>query len=344
MRDLFTREQLQSWLDALPQLTIGLVGDLFLDRYLEVDAARREWSIETGLEAYQVTQVRNSPGALGTVINNLAALGVRRLVPVTVVGDDGHGDDLLRALQTLPVDARHILRREDRLTPTYTKPLIADATGLRELNRLDVRSREPLSESAFTELSDHLSAAFAECDGWIVLDQVPEPDCGVVDRRMRVLLGQRLAEHPEKLVLIDSRRQLSEFRWGVIKGNRAELLSALGLAEEASDAQLEAGLNRLSGETGQPVFCTVGERGMVVARAGHSARVIPGVRVAGPVDIVGAGDAATSGLVTAWLAGATPEQAAGVANLVASITVQQLGTTGVARPAQILSRYGELNE
>jgi sugar/nucleoside kinase (ribokinase family) len=59
------------------------------------------------------------------------------------------------------------------------------------------------------------------------------------------------------------------------------------------------------------------------------------------MDVVGAGDAATSGIVTSLLAGATPVEAAAVGNLVASITVQQLGTTGTARPAQVAQRYHE---
>jgi hypothetical protein len=62
---MMSRDRLEQLLHTFPRLRIGLVGDLFLDRYLEIDAARREMSIETGLEAYQVTAVRNSPGALG---------------------------------------------------------------------------------------------------------------------------------------------------------------------------------------------------------------------------------------------------------------------------------------
>jgi sugar/nucleoside kinase (ribokinase family) len=54
-----------------------------------------------------------------------------------------------------------------------------------------------------------------------------------------------------------------------------------------------------------------------------------------PTDPTGAGDSATAGAVLALCAGATLHEAALVANLVASITVQQLATTGTARPDQI---------
>src|SRR5581483_4452166 len=134
---MITVERLQSILAGFPKLSIGLVGDLFLDRYLDIDPELAEHSIETGREAYQVTRIRNSPGALGTVVNNLAALGVGRLVPVTVLGDDGQAYDLLKELARLPVDTSHILRDATRQTPTYTKPMKQDSSGAwRELNRL----------------------------------------------------------------------------------------------------------------------------------------------------------------------------------------------------------------
>src|SRR5438552_6528399 len=123
-RPVIDRERLETILRTLPRLTIGLVGDLFLDRYLHLVAdsekipGSEELSIETGLEAYQIERMRNSPGALGTVMNNLAALGVGLLVPVTTIGDDGHGYDLLKQVRKLPADPANVLCLLDRLTPT----------------------------------------------------------------------------------------------------------------------------------------------------------------------------------------------------------------------------------
>src|SRR5256714_4977654 len=105
---MLSHSRVARWLQELPQLKIALLGDLFLDRYLDIDARLDEPSVETGLTAYQVARVRNSPGALGTVMNNLAALGVGRLLPVTVIGDDGEGYDLLSQLRRLPVETRGI--------------------------------------------------------------------------------------------------------------------------------------------------------------------------------------------------------------------------------------------
>jgi sugar/nucleoside kinase (ribokinase family) len=57
------------------------------------------------------------------------------------------------------------------------------------------------------------------------------------------------------------------------------------------------------------------------------------------IDIVGAGDACSSGIVTALCSGASPQEAAFVGNLVAGNTIQVIGTTGVATQCQVLALY-----
>jgi sugar/nucleoside kinase (ribokinase family) len=49
-------------------------------------------------------------------------------------------------------------------------------------------------------------------------------------------------------------------------------------------------------------------------------------------------------MVSALLAGATPVEAGAIGNLVASITVQQLGTTGTASRAQVVNRWHETQQ
>src|SRR5260370_11048266 len=98
---MLTDSILDQILSRIPALRIGVLGDLFLDRYLEIDAALTEPSLETGLDAYQVVRVRSLPGAAGTIINNLVALGVSRVEPIAVIGDDGEGYELRQALKAL---------------------------------------------------------------------------------------------------------------------------------------------------------------------------------------------------------------------------------------------------
>lgn len=337
---MITQDRLESILVSLPRLTIGLVGDLFLDRYLEIEPVE-ELSIETGLEAYQVSRVRNAPGALGTVLGNLASLGTGLLVPVTVIGDDGHGYDLLKEIRKLPVDPSQIVCSPRRLTPTYTKPLKPDAKGVpRELNRLDVRTRQALSDDETKLVCERVEQVFHTSDGLIVLDQIVAPEQGVVNVMVRSLLCDLAEQHPDKLIFIDSRANLQRFQRGTLKGNVSEIAGCVASDEHPVAAASSAAAS-LARKTGRPSFCTLGDRGILVARPGEEPTLVPGVPIAGPIDIVGAGDAATSGIVASLLAGASELEAATVGNLVASITVQQLGTTGTATPEQVRARWRE---
>src|SRR5580704_8185929 len=121
------------------RLRIAVVGDFFLDRYLHIDPAKTEISIETGLPVYNVVQVRSQPGAAGTILNNLVALGIGEIHAIGFCGDDGEGYELRRALEAQPgVKMEHFITSARRLTPVYRKPLLIESgRPPRELNRLD---------------------------------------------------------------------------------------------------------------------------------------------------------------------------------------------------------------
>src|SRR5215475_4578522 len=104
---------------------IALVGDFCLDRYLEIDPAKSEISIETGLPVHNVTNIRSQPGAAGTILNNLVALGIGRIHAIGFCGEDGEGFELCKSLQRLRgVDLTAFISTPHRRTFTYTKPLI----------------------------------------------------------------------------------------------------------------------------------------------------------------------------------------------------------------------------
>src|SRR5688572_32776407 len=120
-------------------LHVALAGDFCLDRYLEIDPARSEVSIETGLEVYNVVRVRSQPGAAGTILNNLVALGAAAIYPIGFCGIDGEGFELRRSLAAKPgVALDYFVETDQRRTFTYCKPLIVEpGKAPRELNRLD---------------------------------------------------------------------------------------------------------------------------------------------------------------------------------------------------------------
>lgn len=328
-------------LEACNQVRLAVIGDFFLDKYLVIDPALAELSLETNLEAHQVVGVRHSPGAAGTVTSNLAALQVGAIHAVGAIGDDGHGYELRQGLQRTGVAMGQLLILEDIFTPTYTKPMVIQPDGSeQESSRLDIRNRRPLSDAVQERVGEALEQLLPELDGVIVADQVAEPQLGVITPAVRERLADLAQAHPEVVFFADSRANIGEFRQVIIKPNRREAALCLGREDESEVAPEELAQmgEELARRNGQPVFITLGAEGILACTADEATHA-PGIPVTGPLDICGAGDSATAGIVTALCAGATPAEAALFGNLVASITVQQVGTTGTASPGQVLQRF-----
>lgn len=341
--------RLAGFLERLPGLAVAVVGDFFLDKYLVIDRSLSEVSLETGLEAYQIVEKRSSPGAAGTVTSNLRALGVGRVYALGFTGDDGEGYELRQGLARTGVSLDYLAATADLYTPTYTKPMLRSGWSEREIERLDVKNRRPLPPEVEDELLRRLEEAVTRVDGVMVADQVQERGFGVVTDRVRERLAALAARHPDKVFAVDSRTRIGEYRNLILKPNRLEAARALDPAWDGPidlETTRERGLE-LSQRSGRPVYVTMGEDGILLcqaaaSRGSHRVILAPTVPIAGPIDPVGAGDSTAAGIVSALLAGASLAEAAVVGNLVASITVQQLGTTGTASPDQVLARLRAL--
>jgi sugar/nucleoside kinase (ribokinase family) len=243
-----------------------------------------------------------------------------------------------------------VITGEGRRTPTYTKPMLGRAgESPRELNRLDIKNRTPTPAGAEDRVIELLEQAWPRFDALIVLDQVSEADCGVVTRRVRERLADMAKTDPYKFVLADSRERIGAFRNVLAKPNYHECLRAIDpdLSNvSGTPPTVEEATRRLEAISGRAVFCTSGQDGIYLAGyasvlPGRVMRV-PAYPVTGPIDIVGAGDSTSAGIASALAAGATYEQAAAFGNLVASITIRQIGTTGTASPEQIRQRWREV--
>src|SRR5262249_26344723 len=143
----------------------------------------------------------------------------------------------------------------------------------------------------------------------------------------------------------DSRERISLFHFASLKPNQAECLRALGL-EAAGSEGMPVRVEQLARRVGRPVFCTCGERGILLAdprRNGEPVITIPAYPVQGPIAIVGAGDSTSAGIACAVAAGTSLAQAAAFGNLVASVTIRQIGKTGTATPDQVRQRWREVS-
>jgi bifunctional ADP-heptose synthase (sugar kinase/adenylyltransferase) len=206
-----------------------------------------------------------------------------------------------------------------------------------EHDRFDTKNRTPTPPELQQRIMASVDALLPQLDALVVMDQIEKDDCGVVSTAVREMLADRARKFPKVVFWADSRRHIRQYRNIIIKPNQFE---ASGWEtwlpdDEVPMEDLLAAAKKLREQNGVPVFVTRGAQGMLVS---DPWTVAAGVRVEGEIDPTGAGDSSSAGCVLALCAGAAPAEAAVVGNLVASITVQQLGTTGIARRGQLLDR------
>ncbi len=333
-----TQERLAELIGRFSTRRIAVLGDFFLDKYLDIDPRIADVSVESGKTAHQVVDVRVSPGAAGTVMINLASLGTGRLHAIGLTGDDGEGYDLRKCLTALGCTHNHLHIGADRHTPQYLKPRdITDLSLAGEHPRFDTKNRTPTPADLAQKIMTSIDALLPELDALVIMDQIEMDECGAVTTAVREMLADRAKKHPKVIFWADSRRRIRLYRNIIIKPNQFEASgweTWLPDDEVPMDDLLPA-VRKLREQNGVPVFTTLGAKGMLVSDPWTLA---PGVRIEGEIDPTGAGDSSSAGCVLALCAGATPAEAAVVGNLVASITVQQLGTTGTARREQLPDR------
>ncbi len=333
------RNRLEKVLELVSEIRILVFGDYFLDQYWVTDPELEEVSLETGLPANQVVKVRLSAGAAGTVANNLAALGVKEVVALGIIGDDGNGLELTRSLRRAGVITDQLISSPERLTPTYTKSLFLqpDASQV-EGRRIDIKNRRPTPGHLESELVQRLRQAFLSVDGLIVLDQAQEENCGSVTTSLRQELIALGSHNPDQPCLTDSRTRIHEFRNVVVKVNAHEAARGWEGAQ-ASFAEICGLIHR---RTKRPVVVTRGAHG-VIGFDGQACRELPAIPSPEPLDIVGAGDAFSAGFLSTLAATGNFWEALQLGILAAAVTVRKLGTTGTASPEEILRISAEIS-
>lgn len=345
---LIETHRLEEILGQFSQVRVAVLGDFFLDLYIQLDRSLSELSLETQKEAFQAVGLRGQPGAAGVVTSNLAALGAQ-CAAIGYTGRDGNGYTLRQALAERGVNLDFLIESPARFTPTYTKPMMREVGGENiELNRMDIINRTPNSPTLNQRLTDNLRVALETWDGLLVVEQVRQDGFGTLSPLVREALAEVSAAHPDKIMIVDSRYFAAQYKKVSLKMNLAEAARATStLQPGASRLDLkdplkaaQAGAEILGRTNPKPLYITLGEQGIAGITGGQFFHW-PGFQMDGPMDIVGAGDSVLAGIGLARCAGATAIEAAYIGNLVGSITVQQLGTTGIATREDILKRHYE---
>ena len=263
---------------------IAVIGDFCLDKYLFLSPELNEISVETGKTAFQIRARRVFAGAGGTVANNLRALGAATFC-FGIVGDDGDGFELLKALRGIGADVSGMVAAPEVLTSTYVKPTNPDGRGgWVESNRFDVRNPGPFPTSAVDALQANFRKRAAEFDAVVVLEQFPPGSETTFSPDFRAFLADVARANPDVFFLCDSRFFAESYRETLVKCNANELLDVFatargadrkrettlsGDAESNVAALCEAGA-WLAKRNGRPVLATRGALGSLLFDVGVS--------------------------------------------------------------------------
>jgi rfaE bifunctional protein kinase chain/domain len=315
-------------LERISEISALVVGDICLDRWCNYDPSLSEPSRETGIPRIAVTRTLATPGAAGTVASNITALLAKHVAVLGVIGDDGFGYELERALTANEISAELVVRSTKIPTFTYTK-LINATSGNEDRPRIDYIYAEPVPKEVDDAVLQHLRNFWSAFDVILVSDQAETQNGGIVTPRVRKAISELSSGTPDKVVWVDSRMRGEHFRNVILKSNREEAEAACRRLSGVVDLEM------LRQATSSPMLViTDGERGATYLRDRVSQRVEtkPNGK---PVDICGAGDSFSAGGALAYAVTGSPEEALRFGNLVASITIMKKNT-GIATPAEVL--------
>jgi rfaE bifunctional protein kinase chain/domain len=310
-------------------LRVLVVGDIILDRWCTYDPAENTPSHQTGIPRLGIIQIDVAPGAGGAVANNLAALGAGRTSVLGVIGQDGFGFELERALSKRSIDYSLLVATPDLQTATFTR-LVSSETGIEDKPRVDFINRGPLPSEVEDQLIANFHLAYEKFDVIVISDHQPKSGGGVMTPAFREVLADVAERHNTITVIGDSRAHLHLYRNVVAKANAKEAEHA---SRELFDAIDFMRLRRAIGT--QPLVITRGESGAEIYTE-EGVQRLSAIITGDPVDTCAAGEAFDAGLALALRAGARIDNAVRFGTMVASVTIMKAGS-GEASAEEVLA-------
>ncbi len=311
---------------------ILVIGDLMLDEYIWGKVSRI--SPEAPVPVVNVTRESYYPGGAANVARNVREL-TGHVAVMGSLGTDAAGERVMALLESSRIDTSAIQRRAEFGTTVKTRIMARN----QQVVRVDrERGDGPDLARAWSDLDRSISAS----DAVIVADYGK----GFVNESFAEAVCRTARDHG-KVLTIDPHPH-HRFAWPgatAIKPNRGEAFQAAGLpvSEPAADvledhALLEAGRRLFDRWQCGCLLITLGDQGMLLLEREAEPYPIPG-RAREVFDVSGAGDTAIAVFTLGLAAGATPPEAAELANLASGVVVGKVGTATVS-PAELQGTLG----
>ncbi|MDR3405568.1 MAG: PfkB family carbohydrate kinase [Chthoniobacter sp.] len=328
------RDRVSALIRVFADKRILVIGDLMLDEYLWGKVSRI--SPEAPVPVVEVVREEWFPGGAANVARNLATFSQHVRV-LGVTGQCNHAEQLKSLLTSEGINIDAVQSHACYQTIVKTR-LIARQQHVVRIDRERKLSLRP----------EHAAAALAQIETLL-----PEIDAIIVEDYGKGLLAQPFAEaicdlanRAGKILAVDPNPH-NPLAWrhvSVIKPNRVEAFASAGLpATEPVDpptedaALLEAGRVLSEKWDADHLLITLGEQGVLLFRHDAPPYHAP-TRAREVFDVSGAGDTVIALYTLALSAGATPPEAAEIANHASGIVVGKLGTATVT-PAELLGSF-----
>ena len=319
------RGRLLSLLPALEGRRLVVAGDYVLDRFLYGHPKRV--SREAPVLILRFSKEENLPGGAGNTAANVRSLGGVPL-PVGVVGDDAEGRILLGLLEERGIATGGLAAVPGYGTPTKTRILGGAPHSIKQqIVRYDREDSIPPGSPAAAAVRDRMVHLARDCDGAILSDY----GYGAIGPASVAPL--KAALRPDAPVLLDSRHALLGYA-GVdaVTPNEEEVEECVGFPLGESVETLERAGAALRERIACPnVLVTRGSRGMALFPPSGPPEIIPVHGTDQVADVTGAGDTVLAVFSLALASGATPLEAALLANFAGGVVVMKMGTATLTR-------------
>src|SRR5207253_9472554 len=138
---------------------------------------------------------------------------------------------------------------------TYCKPLVLEpGKPPRELNRFDQKNWAATPATVSGRITQALDSVSANLDGLILLNQVEQPETGVLTRVVLEAARNVARIRPELAILADSRAGSANFPPVIFKMNADELNALAGMKTENSLSEIGITAQKMAQRNGRPIF------------------------------------------------------------------------------------------
>ncbi|PYJ22276.1 MAG: hypothetical protein DME99_05900 [Verrucomicrobia bacterium] len=336
---LMNLTRLEHILDRASSRQITVIGDLMLDEFVWGKVGRI--SPEAPVPVVEVTGESFYPGGAANVARNLREF-VDRVEIIGLFGKDRSGQQLRKLLAEQKIDISNAVEEDSFRTIVKTRIIARN----QQVVRVD---REQFTGPSARQIREVVAA---------VQKNIPEIDAIIFEDYGKGFLTTELvsqiandARSAGKIVAADPNpRRTVEWRGlTVIKPNRTEAFLAAGIPGHDTDIVPSQDMDlKRAGEAllkkweTKYVLVTLGEHGMMLFQEQETPHYIP-TKAKEVFDVSGAGDTAIALFTLGLACGATPTEAAEIANHASAVVVSKLGTATVTRD-ELIANFREDSE